>query len=33
VLMALSLGVAAVRAFAYAGTGLGTTPLQSEHGR
>jgi uncharacterized membrane protein len=33
VLMALSLGVAAVRAFAYTGTGLGTTPLQSEHGR
>jgi uncharacterized membrane protein len=33
VLMALSLAVAALRAFAYAGTGLGTAPLQSEHGR
>ena len=33
VLMALSLAVAAGRAFAYTGTGLETTPLQSGHGR
>jgi uncharacterized membrane protein len=33
VLMALSLAIAAVRAFAYAGRELGVPPIQSSHGR
>ena len=33
ILMALSLAVAATRAFAYAGRGLGTPQIQSSHGK